>query len=116
MMRYVDHEPAAWFLVEDEGVLYLDARYTYSALIDDSALIRLDDTELRGYLSGGRDYISDLARGIDHSAPYRVESAYFARDLYRSPGGPKLRDAVGAAIVDHTWAAHRSDRTRPATS
>jgi hypothetical protein len=47
-MRYVDHEPAAWFLVEDDGIHYLDARYSYSALIDDSALIRLDDTELRG--------------------------------------------------------------------
>jgi hypothetical protein len=106
-MRYVDHEPGSWFLVEDEGVLYLDARYSYSALIDDSALIRLDDTELRGYRSGGHAYLSDLARGIHHSAPYRLESAYFTRDLYRSAAERELRDAVGAAIADHTWAASR---------
>jgi hypothetical protein len=104
-MRYVDHEPAAWFLVEDDGILYLDARYSYSALIDDSALIRLDDAELRGYRGGGHDYLSGLARGIHDSAPYRAESAYFARDLYRAPAGRELRDAVGAAIAEHTWAA-----------
>ncbi len=102
-MRYVDHEPGAWFLLEDEGVLYLDARYSHSAVIDDSALIRLDESELRGYRAGGHDYLSDLARGIHHSAPYRLESAYFTRDLYRSAAERELRDAVGAAIVDHTW-------------
>ena len=107
-MRYVDHEPTAWFLVEDEGVFYLDARYTYSALIDDSALIRLDETEVRAYQGGGHDYLSDLARGIHHSAPYRPESAYFARDLYRGPAGRELREAVGTAIAQHTWAARRS--------
>ena len=107
-MRYVDHEPGAWFLVEDDGILYLDARYSYSALIDDSALIRLDDTELRGYRAGGHEYVTGLARGIHNSAPYREESAYFTRDLYRGPSGRELRAAVGAAIADHTWAAeHR---------
>jgi hypothetical protein len=110
-MRYVDHEPAAWFLVDDEGALYLDARYSYSALIDDSALIRLDDTESRGYRAGGHDYLSDLARGIHHSAPYLAESAYFSRDLYRGPTGRELRDAVGVAIADHTWAARRKADT-----
>lgn len=104
-MRYVDHEPGMWFLVEDDGVLYLDARYSYSALIDDSALIRLDDTELSGYRAGGHAYLSELARGIHHSAPYRLESAYFTRDLYRSAEERELRNAVGAAIADHTWSA-----------
>ncbi len=108
-MRYVDHEPGAWFLVEDDGILYLDARYSYSALIDDSALIRLDDTELRGYRDGGHDYLSELARGIHHSAPCRMESAYFTRDLYRSAAERELRDAVGAAIADYTWAATHRD-------
>lgn len=110
-MRYVDHEPGSWFLVEDDGVLYLDARYSYSALIDDSALIRLDDTELRRYREGGHAYLSELAQGIHHSAPYRMESAYFTRDLYRSAAERELRDAVGAAIADHTWAARRETGT-----
>jgi hypothetical protein len=108
-MRYVDHEPGAWFLVEDGDDLYLDARYGYSALIDDSALVRLDATEQRRYLDGGRDYLAELARGIHDSAPYRPESVYFARDLYRGADGARWRDAVTAAIADRTWAAERHE-------
>ena len=107
-MRYVDHEPGMWFLVEQHGDLFLDARYSYSAMIDDSALIRLDAAEVRAYRAGGHDYLTDLARGIHHSAPYRAESRYYARDLYgRDEDGRGLRDAVRAAIADNTWAAER---------
>lgn len=106
-MHYVDHEPGAWFLVEQQGVLHLDARYSYSALIDDSALIRLNEAELTAYRAGGHDYLSGLAQGIHNSAPYREESAYFVRNLYRSPEGRSYREAVSAAIVDHTWRAEQ---------
>ena len=106
-MEYVDHEPGAWFLVADGGRLFLDARYSYSALIDDSALVRLGESEVAAYRAGGREYLSDLARGIHHSAPYREDSAYFARDLYRGTDGAALRAAVGEAIADHTWAAEQ---------
>jgi hypothetical protein len=109
-MEYVDHEPGAWFLVEEDRILYLDARYSYSALIDDSALIRLSDAEVAAYRAGGRDVLAELARGIHHSAPYRPESAYFARDLYRGADGQTFRDAVSAAIADHTWAAEQRRR------
>lgn len=109
-MEYVDHEPGTWFLVEEGGILYLDARYSYSALIDDSALVLLSDTEVAAYRGGGRDVLSDLARGIHHSAPYRPESTYFARDLYRGPDGQAYRDAVSAAISEHTWAAEQRRR------
>ena len=112
-MDYVDHEPGAWFLVEEDGILYLDARYSYSALIDDSALIRLSDAEVAAYRAGGRDVLAELARSIHHSAPYRSESKYFARDLYRGPDGPVFRDAVSAAIADHTWAAEERRRRGP---
>ncbi|MDQ2697847.1 MAG: hypothetical protein M3Y46_03555, partial [Actinomycetota bacterium] len=66
-MRYLDHEPAVWFLVEHEGDLLLDARYSYSAIIDDSALIRLDESEVRAYRAGGHDALTALARGIHNS-------------------------------------------------
>lgn len=108
-MRYVDHEPGVWFLVEDADILYLDARYSFSAVTDDSALVRLDATELRRYRECGRDYLGELARGIHDSAPYRAESPYFERDLYRAADGPRLRAAVAAAIADHTWAAEHRD-------
>jgi hypothetical protein len=106
-MRYVDHEPGAWFLVQEEDTLYLDARYSYSALIDDSALVRLSDTEVDAFHAGGHDYLSELAGRIHDSGPYREESAYFVRDLYRGPDGSEHRRAVGVAIGDHTWAAEQ---------
>lgn len=106
-MEYVDHEPGGWFLVAQDGILYLDARYSYSALIDDSALVRLDDGEVAAYRAGGRDVLTRLARGIHESAPYRPESAAYARDLYRGPDAATFRRAVAAAIADHTWAAER---------
>ncbi|SMQ67681.1 hypothetical protein SAMN06295909_1811 [Plantibacter sp. VKM Ac-1784] len=102
-MRYVDHEPGMWFLVEQERSLYLDARYSYSVLIDDSALIRLNDTELAAYLAGDHDALSDLAGRVHNSAPYRSESPFFSRDLYRTADGTQYREAVSAAIADHTW-------------
>jgi hypothetical protein len=107
-MRYVDHEPGMWFLVEQqEGSLYLDARYSYSALIDDSALIQLSDSELTDYLAGDHDVLTDLATRIHNSAPYRSSSRFFNRDLYRSADGASYREAVSAAIADHTWIAEQ---------
>ncbi|HEU5129988.1 MAG TPA: hypothetical protein VFU12_18555 [Glycomyces sp.] len=106
-MRYVDHEPGAWFLVEQQGVLYLDARYSYSAVIDDAALIRLDESELADYRTGGHDYLSGLASRIHDSAPYTETSPYHERDLYRRPDGRAYRDAVTGAIIEHTWSAKR---------
>lgn len=106
-MRHVDHEPGAWFLVERQGALYLDARYSYSAIIDDSALIRLDESELEAYRARGRGYLSALARRIHDSAPYTQDSPYHRRDLFRGPDGRRYRDAVTAAIVDHTWIARQ---------
>lgn len=111
-MHYVDHEPGAWFLVEQQGTLYLDARYSYSAVIDDSALIRLDDAEVAEYRAGGHDYLSRLAERIHNSAPYTEKSPYHARNLYRGPDGKEYRGAVSAAIVNHTWLAQQRDSTR----
>lgn len=104
-MHHVDHEPASWFLVEQRGVLHLDARYAVSSMIDDSALIRLDASELEAYRDGGHTYLSQLAQRIDRDSPHTEQSRYFARDLYRGPDGAAHREAVRSAIVNHTWAA-----------
>jgi hypothetical protein len=106
-MRYLDHAPGAWFLIERDGSLYLDARYSYSGLIDDSALIQLDEAELKAYRDGGRDWLSDFATRVHHGAPYREDSAFFARDLFRGPDGARYREAVSVAIADHTWIAEQ---------
>lgn len=106
-MRYVDHEPGTWFLVERSGELFLDARYSYSAIVDDSALILLDEHESAAYHEGGHDYLTALARAIHSSAPYREESKYRERDLFRGEHSKEYRALVRAAIAQHTWIAEQ---------
>ncbi len=106
-MRYVDHEPGTWFLVERGDELFLDARYSYSALIDDSALILLDENETAAYREGGHEYLTTLAHDIHNSAPYREESKYRERDLFRGEGSKEYRNLVRAAIAEHTWVAEQ---------
>lgn len=107
-MRYVDHEPGLWFLVEQHGDLYLDARYTINSMADDSCLIRLDDAESRQYLEGGRDSLTDLARRIDSSGPHREGSPFHLRNLLRNPDGERDYSAeFRAAIANHTWLARQ---------
>ena len=108
-MRYLDHQPGGWFLVQQGERLYLDARYSYSAIIDDSALVELDEAEREQYRLRGHAYLSDLAERIHMSAPYQNESPYYARDLYRRGGDPgrDYRGEVQAAIVNHTWLAEQ---------
>ncbi|MDR6174237.1 hypothetical protein QE364_000735 [Nocardioides zeae] len=104
-MHYVDHEPGAWFLVEERGVLLFDARYVVGSMADDSALVRLDEGELAAYRAGGHDYLTALARRIHDGSPHREDSVFRGRDLYRGPDAERLRAEVSAAIRDHTWLA-----------
>ncbi|WP_417508144.1 hypothetical protein [Microbacterium sp.] len=105
-MRYVDHEPASWFLVERPDGLYLDARYAINTMVDDSALVLLDESEQQQYRKRGHDYITELARRIERSHPYEETSPFYSRDLYRRPGGRgKYSAEVRAAIANYTWLA-----------
>ncbi|WP_447912259.1 hypothetical protein [Microbacterium phyllosphaerae] len=107
-MRYVDHEPGSWFLVEQHGDLYLDSRYTISSMLDDSCLIRLDDAERRQYREAGRDTLTELARRIDSTGPHREESPFHLRNLRRYPDdGRDYTTELRAAIADHTWLARQ---------
>lgn len=107
-MRYVDHEPGSWFLVEQHGDLYLESRYAISSMVDDQSLIRLDDSERRQYRDGGHDYLTGLARRIDDSSPHRDGSPFHLRDLLRHPdGGRDYSKEVRAAIANHTWLAQQ---------
>ncbi|MDF2507378.1 MAG: hypothetical protein K0Q52_1237 [Microbacterium sp.] len=107
-MRYVDHEPGSWFLVEQHGDLYLDARYTINSMVDDSCLIRLNDAERRQYDEAGRDSLTALARRIDSSSPHREESPFHLRNLLRHPdGGRDYSAEFRVAIAGHTWLARQ---------
>lgn len=108
-LHYVDHEPGRWFLVEQAEQLYLDARYVVTSMVDDSALIPLDEQEAEQYRLRGHEYLAELAERIHSGSPHREESPFFARDLKRGPEGGAFREAVSRAIVNHSWLAqHRS--------
>lgn len=109
-MRYLDHRPGAWFLVGQNGELYLQARYVVNSMVDASALIRLDEAERAAYRIDGHDYISELARRINDDGPHREQSPFRERDLYRGPDAGGYKDAVAAAIVNHTWMAEQRRR------
>lgn len=106
-LQYVDHARGGWFLLRQRSDLYLDARYSSSGIIDDSVLIRLDESECEAYRTGGHDYLSDLAMRIQNSSAFLAQSPYYPRDLYRSTDGKRYRREVSAAIADHTWMAER---------
>lgn len=112
-MHYVDHEPGAWFLVEQNKALYLGARYAVGSMGDDSALIELDETELEAYRAGGHEYLSRLADRINQGSPHRETSELYARNLYRTDDAKSYRDAVAAAIVNHTWLARQRSSGLP---
>ena len=81
-MKVLDHEPQWWFLLEDEGVLYLDANCNHSSISYDF-LIRLEAGEVKKFRTEGRAYISRLASEIQNSAPILAVSTskYNGRDL-----------------------------------
>ncbi|MGW8484401.1 hypothetical protein ACWGJP_14810 [Microbacterium sp. NPDC055903] len=106
-LHYVDHEPGAWFLVRRRDELFLDARYIVSSMVDDSALVRLDASEIEAYRADGRSYVSGLARSIHDGSPHREDSPFYGRNLFRGSEGKQWRDAVAAAIVNHTWLAQQ---------
>lgn len=106
-MHYVDHEPGAWFLVEERGILYLEGRYVVASIADDSALIQLNESELEAYEAGRHSFLSELAMSIHDGAPHREESRFFERNLYRGEDARARRKAVSAAIVNHTWLAQQ---------
>lgn len=110
-MHYVDHHPGAWFLVEQQGDLFLQARYWRNSMVDSDVLLRLEPDELAAYRSEGKDFLSGLAQRIDKSRPSTEESPYFHRDLYRGPDSAALAKSFATAIVNHTWIAEQRRRT-----
>lgn len=102
-MIVLDHQPYAWFLLQHDGALYLDAHCSHS-FFDYSVVIAMNDTEVARYQKEGRDYIDKLAYDIHYSAPAARESKspYRSRDLTAQIG-----DLVTAAAVE--WRARQSD-------
>jgi hypothetical protein len=82
MMTVIDHEPQWWFLLEEDGALFLDTNCNHGAVGYDF-LLRLSSEEQRRYAHEGRAFISRLATEIQDSAPIlRISTSRFkGRDV-----------------------------------
>lgn len=100
----IDQELGVWQLLEREGVLHLQVRYSVGSAIDTAVLFPLDDDERAALDEGGYDYLAALARQVQSSGyPVGDESSPFhERDLYggsaQTPERERLWDEVWAAI------------------
>ena len=94
-MQVLDQAPAHWFLLEEDGALYLDAACDHGAF-GYSVLIALDAGETATYHREGRQYLGRLATDIHMSAPAAAGSGstYRVRDLTKVHGA-----RVAAAIA-----------------
>jgi len=86
-MRVLLHAPAAWYLLQQEGVLYLDVNCELS-FSSFSVLIRLSEEEAARVRLRGRAFIDAFAADISLRP-----REYLARHL------PALADTVSAAVL-----------------
>lgn len=84
-MRVVDHEPQWWFLLEENGSLFLDVNCNQS-FVGYDFLLELNAEEHGAYKHEGREFISRLAAKIQDSAPIvkGSTSRFKGRDLSRT--------------------------------
>lgn len=96
-MRVLDEENYLWFLMDEDGQLYLDAVCSHSA-VDYLFLLRLNEEEVALFRDKGRTYLNELAYRIHHSSPgvQRSKSPYKSRTLVMTPE----RERADAAISD----------------
>lgn len=82
-MKVLDYEPQSWFLLDDDGALYLDANCNHS-FIGYDFLLQLDASETAKFRREGRAYLSWLAHDIQSSAPILAASNSKYKDRDRS--------------------------------
>jgi len=81
-LKVLDHEPWFWFLLEDEGRLFVDANCNHSAF-GYIFMIELSAQEVATYQAEGRSFIRRLAQDIQNTAPILQVSTspYKGRDV-----------------------------------
>lgn len=89
-MRVLLGEPAGWYLLEDDGELFLDVNCNQSAVGFDIT-VRLDPAERAAFAERGRAFAAGLAEQIAYSP-----RAYMARNVSGPP-----EDRVHEAIMAH---------------
>jgi hypothetical protein len=65
-MKVLDHEPSAWFLLNEKDKYFLDANCNIS-VAGFSVAIELNPEEAKNYLASGRFVIEKLASSISYS-------------------------------------------------
>jgi hypothetical protein len=100
-MHVVAHDPHNWFLLEEEGALYLDVNSGHSA-VGFSVLFRLTEEEVGRYREGGEPFLSTMARSVQDRGP----SAW--RDERNLDG------ELGAAVAEAVSRWRASGATPPA--
>ncbi|CAN7646031.1 hypothetical protein [Rhizobium sp. LjRoot258] len=94
----MDHEPRAFYLLEENGALYLDAFCSHSCF-DYGVLIALNDDESAEYAAKGRPYLERLAYDIHYSAPAAKESTSLFKSRNLGVLSRETSEKVSAAIV-----------------
>lgn len=81
-MKIIDQEPQFWFLFEHEEKLMLDVNCNHGAF-GYSYMIILSSDEIENYKINGHNYINEIAREIQYSAPVAKgsKSIYKGRDV-----------------------------------
>jgi len=81
-LKVLVDEPQLWFLLEEDGSLFLDVGCNHS-FFGYSFMIQLSPQETDQYSREGRSYLSWLAQDIQDSAPILVasQSKYRGRDV-----------------------------------
>jgi hypothetical protein len=83
-------EPAGWYLLEDNGELYLDVNCNQSA-VGFGITVRLDPAERAAFAERGRAFAAELAEQIAYSP-----RTYWPRNVTG-----RLAEQVGEAIMAH---------------
>jgi hypothetical protein len=63
-MQILDHGVGFWYLLEEKGTYYLDIHCS-QGFASFSILIQLTDKESKGYQTGGKTFVDELASSID---------------------------------------------------
>ena len=94
-MIVLDDEHYRWFLLEEDGQLYLDSMCSHSA-VDYLFLLKMNEEEVSLFREKGRSYLDDLAYRIHYSAPGTrgSRSLYKARSLVMTPERERADEAV----------------------
>lgn len=105
-MRVIDHEPQWWFLLEEDGALFLDANCSHSVVGYDF-LLQLNPEEIKLYAREGRVFLRRLATEIQDSAPVAKGSTsrFKGRDLSQT-----CSDKVTKAVESWRANTRRHDR------